>query len=169
LTILPAGKPAADARIVTIVRAPLKGLWGDGKLLPAGADAPDLKVAGLPDDQPDRLSNYRGKVVVLVFWASWCGPCQDEMAVLQTLPPKHPEWKDKVVLLAVSGDEDKAKAVQHVKDNKWDQTRNAWAGEMALRTYHIDAIPATYIITADGKVSATDPADLEAAVAKLVK
>ena len=73
------------------------------------------------------------------------------------------------MLLAVSVDDDKAKAAKHVKDKKWNQTRNAWAGETALRTYHVDGIPASYVITADGKVAAADPADVEAAVAKLVK
>ena len=92
LTIVPAGKPEADARVVSLVRAQFKGIWGDGKLLAAGADAPDLTLAGLPDERPERLSDHRGKVVVLVFWASWCGPCQEEMATLQTLPEKHPEW-----------------------------------------------------------------------------
>jgi thiol-disulfide isomerase/thioredoxin len=96
--------------VVSLVRAQLKGIWGDGKLLPEGADAPELDLVRVPDDQPDRLSNHRGKAVVLVFWASWCGPCQEHMAMLQTLPEKHPEWKDKVVLLAVSVEDDKAKA-----------------------------------------------------------
>jgi peroxiredoxin len=49
------------------------------------------------------LASYRGKVVVLTFWASWCGPCRAELPQIQKLYAKH--GKDGLVVLAVSSDD----------------------------------------------------------------
>jgi len=168
LTVVPAGKAEADARVVSIVRGELKGLWGDGKLLKKGDEAPDLSFTRLPAGEPDRIANHRGKVLVLTFWASWCGPCQGEMADLHDLIGKHPEWKDKVVVIAASIDEDKQAAIRRLKEKGWDRTRNVWTDVKSLRAYHVSGIPTTYVIAPDGKVVGTDPRDLAEAVKPLL-
>jgi thiol-disulfide isomerase/thioredoxin len=164
LTIIPKDKPDSETVVVDVVRAVFPGLWGDGKLLAKGSDAPDVAFTRLPGGEADRIADYRGKIVVLTFWASWCGPCQEEMAALQALPAKHPAWAGKVVLVAASVDEERDKAVARLKEKGWDKTRNVWTDEGALRTYHVMAIPTTYVIDAAGKVAAADPADVAAAV-----
>jgi cytochrome c biogenesis protein CcmG, thiol:disulfide interchange protein DsbE len=45
--------------------------------------APELRLPRLDGGEPARLADYRGKVVVLNFWASWCGPCREESPMLQ--------------------------------------------------------------------------------------
>jgi cytochrome c biogenesis protein CcmG, thiol:disulfide interchange protein DsbE len=68
-----------------------------------GAPAPQFTV-----QDPDRrvaLSDHRGKVVVLNFWATWCPPCVEEMPSLVAMQAK---MKDKVQVIAVSTDQDKA-------------------------------------------------------------
>ncbi len=50
--------------------------------------APDLTVEAL-DGRSFQLSNYRGKVLVLDFWASWCGPCRSEIPILKSLAEEH--------------------------------------------------------------------------------
>jgi peroxiredoxin len=168
LTIVPAGKAAADARVVSIVRGELKGLWGDGKLLPPGDPAPDLSFTRLPSDEPDRIADHRGKVIVLTFWASWCRPCQTEMADLHELIGKHPEWKDKVVVIAASIDEDKQAAIKRLKEKGWDRTRNVWTDTKAMRAYHAAALPTVYLIAPDGKIAAANPSGAGEAVDKLL-
>jgi peroxiredoxin len=66
-----------------------------------GKIAPDFALTDL-DDKPIRLSDFRGKVVFLNFWATWCKPCREEMPSMEVL---HKNFaKDGLVVLAVSID-----------------------------------------------------------------
>ena len=69
--------------------------------LKVGKDAPEFSLVDL-DEKPVRLSDYRGKVVFLNFWATWCKPCREEMPSMEVL---HKNFsKDGLVVLAVSID-----------------------------------------------------------------
>ena len=69
--------------------------------LKVGKDAPDFALTDL-DEKPIRLSEFRGKVVFLNFWATWCKPCREEMPSMEVL---HKNFaKDGLVVLAVSID-----------------------------------------------------------------
>lgn len=69
--------------------------------LAVGKPAPDFSLADL-NDKPIRLSDYRGKVVFLNFWATWCKPCREEMPSMEILNKNFE--KDGLVILAVSID-----------------------------------------------------------------
>jgi cytochrome c biogenesis protein CcmG, thiol:disulfide interchange protein DsbE len=69
--------------------------------LAVGKVAPDFTLTDL-DEKPHRLSDFRGKVVFLNFWATWCAPCREEMPSMEVL---HRNFeKDGLVILAVSID-----------------------------------------------------------------
>ncbi|MEQ1562490.1 MAG: TlpA disulfide reductase family protein, partial [Nitrospiraceae bacterium] len=71
------------------------------ELLTVGKPAPDFALTDL-NDKPHRLSDFRGKVVFLNFWATWCKPCRVEMPSMEVL---HKNFeKDGLVVLAVSID-----------------------------------------------------------------
>jgi cytochrome c biogenesis protein CcmG/thiol:disulfide interchange protein DsbE len=71
------------------------------ELLTVGKPAPDFVLTDLKD-KPQRLSDFRGKVVFLNFWATWCKPCREEMPSMEVL---HKNFeKDGLVVLAVSID-----------------------------------------------------------------
>lgn len=71
------------------------------ELLAVGKTAPDFALTDL-NDKPQRLSDFRGKVVFLNFWATWCKPCREEMPSMEVL---HRNFeKDGLVILAVSID-----------------------------------------------------------------
>jgi len=115
LTIIPAGEDDSHVRVVSFVRGEVKGLWGDGLLLATGTMAPDIEMVEIANKVGERLSNYAGKITILEFWASWCGPCQSKMAKLQSYPGEYPHWKTNVVLIAASIDESAEIAAKHLK------------------------------------------------------
>jgi thiol-disulfide isomerase/thioredoxin len=132
-----------------------------------GTEAPDVEFLKLSDGAREKLSAHRGKVVVLDFWASWCGPCQAPMAKMQTYREAHPNWGDKVELIALSIDNTKEAASSHLEAKGWDKTTNVWAGEGGFRApaptaYGIKGIPTVFVIDAAGKVAASGhPGSLE--------
>jgi peroxiredoxin len=69
--------------------------------LEVGKEAPDFVLGDL-NDRPVKLSDYRGKVVFLNFWATWCKPCKEEMPSMEILNKNFE--KDGLVILAVSID-----------------------------------------------------------------
>lgn len=172
VTVVPAGEDESQARVVSFVRGQLKELtrWGDGKPLPLGTEAPNISMVLLPGKEEEQLTNHFGKVIVLEFWATWCGPCQQTMAMLQDYPAKYPNWKDQVVLIAASVDEDPDTAVKNLKLKGWDKTHNVWVGIEARKAYHIDSIPAVYVIDRNGRAVASGHVeDLPAVVNRTIR
>lgn len=103
------------------------------------------------------LSNYvgKGKVVMIDFWASWCGPCRRAMPEFRNLYEK---YKGKgLEIVGVSLDDNKADWEKASKDEKitWPQFSNlkGW-NEPAAKAYGVQSIPNTVIIDKDGKIAA---------------
>jgi cytochrome c biogenesis protein CcmG/thiol:disulfide interchange protein DsbE len=97
------------------------GPSGDGAVRGLGEPMPDVTVEEFWDRKEMRLSDLRGKVVLLDIWASWCVPCKDEMPTLDEMARR---LRGKgVEIIAVSIDEDRAAAEQFLKRRKrWSLT-----------------------------------------------
>ena len=121
------------------------GLNGQGIDTPA----PDLMGKTL-DSQVVRLADFKGKVVLLDFWASWCGPCRQEMPFLTDLF-KTRSGSDFIVL-AVNIDRDSTNAVKFLNGLKekpafpilWDKTA------MLPPLYKLEGMPTTILIDRNG-------------------
>jgi peroxiredoxin len=87
-------------------------VWAMGSRVPAvGTSAEDFRLVDLEGKQQN-LSQYRGKVVLVNFWATWCKPCTTEMPAMQTT---YDHLRDKgFVVLAINELEDEAKVREHI-------------------------------------------------------
>ena len=166
LTVLSAGEDKSRARVVSFVRGEVKALsaWGDGVLLTKGTKAPDIEMVSLAKGTSERLSDHTNKVIILEFWATWCGPCQPKVADLQSYLEKYPVWRDKVAVITASVDDSQELPAKHLEAKGWVRTHNVWVGTEARKAYHIDGIPTAYVIDRQGKVVAANPKDISEAV-----
>lgn len=90
-------------------------VWGMGSRVPAvGTSAEDFRLVDL-EGKPQTLSQHRGKVVLVNFWATWCKPCTTEMPAMQATYDKLREKG--FVVLAVNELEDGAKVREHIKQH----------------------------------------------------
>jgi thiol-disulfide isomerase/thioredoxin len=110
--------------------------------------APSFKLTGL-DGKPVTLADSRGKVILLNFWATWCGPCRAEIPSLIELQNR---YKDRLQIIGLA-DDDGPDVVKQVIDSEGinfpvamltDQVRFAYGG--------ISALPTVFVINSDGRI-----------------
>lgn len=121
------------------------------ELLRPGAKAPSFKLEGL-DGKTYTLKDFKGKTVVLDFWATWCPDCRKEIDYLVSLHEKFPD----VVFVGISFDTDKDKLREFVSQNGMDWIQlsewKKWKETDIRAAYHIKWIPTKYVISPRGRV-----------------
>jgi len=122
---------------------------------------PPLSAAELRGKAPDftlksqsgkniRLSEYRGQVVLLNFWASWCGPCRQEMPLLEAMYKKY--GKLGFTILGVNVEQDTSKAKSYLRDIKVSFPILFDTTNTASRLYNVTAMPTSIIIDRSGNM-----------------
>lgn len=111
---------------------------------------------------PQKLSDQKGKIVLIDFWASWCGPCRKANPGLVSLYSK---YKDKgFEIFGVSIDDEKKAWKKAIAADgiTWKQVNSpgGWDGPVALE-WKLEQIPASFLLDQQGKVIATDPTKQE--------
>jgi cytochrome c biogenesis protein CcmG/thiol:disulfide interchange protein DsbE len=115
--------------------------------LKVGDSLPDLTALKLEGRLPDSL---KGKVVIVDFWASWCGPCAESFPVMDELQKK---YKDQgLVILAVSVDEKATKMETFLKKNPVSFTVVRDAEHKLVASVGPETMPTSFIIDHAGKV-----------------
>ncbi len=127
--------------------------WAASSGPAVGSMAPDFDARNLLTGEKIPLSSQRGKVVIVTFWASWCGPCRRELPILEKA--QEVVGKDRLTVFAVSYREN-SQATRQIKKLAADWQINViedpW--ESIARHYDISSIPHLFIIGRDGKVLA---------------
>ena len=130
-----------------------------------------LKVGDLPPQRLNRqfnLSDYRGRVVIMTFWASWCGPCRQELPVLAGLQAQ--VARDKLAIFAINWGEDwdKFHEIKRKLSNV-DLTLLSDSDRTLGKQFDVDSIPHMLIIGKDGRIAALHVGYRANAIPVLVK
>ncbi|MCO7225547.1 TlpA disulfide reductase family protein [Pleionea sp. CnH1-48] len=111
--------------------------------------APDFTLKSM-DGSNVKLSELRGEVIMLNFWASWCGPCREEMPILEEFYKKYKKLGFRI--LGINVEKDSSKAVGYLKDVPvtfpilFDQENKV------SKMFDVDAMPSTVFIDRAGNV-----------------
>jgi thiol-disulfide isomerase/thioredoxin len=110
-------------------------------------EAPDFTMKNL-DGKEVKLSDYRGKIVFINFWATWCGPCRHEVPVFVELQE---EYNDNLVILGISLDQGDLSVVPKFAEEYNINYEVLYGTAQVVATYGgINSIPTTFIVDRDG-------------------
>ena len=127
----------------------------------AGDRAPDVELFDVTAEKTIHLRDLRGKVVLLEFWTTWCGPCQPAMEKLDSLAREHAEdWEKQVLIVPVNIDESVEILKKHVAQRGWNHLTHYWAGDKghtgfdssAMRAFVGDGVPDSILIGPEGRI-----------------
>jgi len=112
----------------------------------------------LPDStgRPISLAAYKGKIVLIHFWASWCKPCRAENPQLRDL---YEAYHDRgVEVVSVSIDRDRARWTKAIRDDRldWVELSDLRPSNAAIESYRIQSVPTTFLLDRNGRIVAKD-------------
>lgn len=115
----------------------------------ASGTAPDFVLKTF-DGQTYKLSDLKGKAVVINFWASWCIPCRDEAPALQRAWEK---YRDRgLIVLGVDYVDTETDAKKFIGEFQQTYPNGADLGTQISQGYHITGVPETYFVARDGRL-----------------
>lgn len=147
-----------------------------GELIKVGQAAPDISLPG-PDGKVRNLTSLKGKVVLLDFWASWCGPCRRENPHVVEVYKKYNNKGFEIFSVSLdgvdprrAGDASQMKQMEEDSKRKWvdaiKQDGLLWDNHVSdlkywssapAQLYGVSSIPRTFLIGRDGKIVAINP------------
>jgi len=116
-----------------------------------GSVAPEFSEKDIYGRQIITLSSYRGKVVMLNFWATWCPPCREEIPALEALQKA---YKDKLIIIGASVFSSNSATELFYWEYKINYPIIYGSYDLMGRYGKVAAVPTTFIISKDGKIAA---------------
>lgn len=134
-----AGHADDEMRCLDLVRRPAR---------PFPADTVDL------DGRPIALEQYRGKVLLIEFWATWCGPCKDELPALLSAYERYRALGFEIVGVTIDAASEAAKVREFVREKQipWRVSHSTAIKHPAAATWEVRGIPQTVLIDREGRV-----------------
>lgn len=120
-----------------------------------GQPATNFKIKRLDTNEFVTLDQFKGKPIVLNFWATWCGPCKLEHPVLDLASRKY--GKD-VVFLGIVFEDNEENTKRFLADNGWSFPQLFDPKSTVAVDYGVSGVPETYFITSDGIIQGKVPA-----------
>jgi peroxiredoxin len=122
---------------------------------PPGREAPNF-TQPMPDGTLVSLSDFRGKYVLIDFWASWCGPCRKENPYLVKAYEKYKDKNFTILGVSLDTKENRMAWLDAIEKDKleWTQVSDLRKENDAAKLYQVVGIPQNYLIGPDGKVVA---------------
>ena len=118
--------------------------------LSRGDNAPNFSLPLLRSDQTITLDTYKGKVVYVDFWASWCIPCRRSFPFLNSLRQKYSE--DQLEIIAINLEQETASALQFLAQYPANYPVAVGYNSQVSADYNIAAMPTAYLIGKDGTI-----------------
>ena len=118
--------------------------------LDEGDRAPEFSAPSLTADGNVTLGDYRGKIVYLDFWASWCGPCLQAIPEIEEMRAEFPE--DRFQIVAVNLDQKAKKAIRFLEKNPIGYPSAADPKGRLPGQFGVETMPTSYLIDGDGVI-----------------
>ncbi len=155
---------------MSLIIVVIAGFFGSGTAL--AAQAPDFKLDGL--QKQIKLSQYRGKIVYVDFWASWCQPCRKSFTWMNKMQSLY--GKEGFTVIAINLDESREKANKFLKQIPANFDVAFDPRGRTAEAYQVKAMPSSYLVDKNGKLvhanlgfRGTDEDKLETKIRDLLK
>lgn len=137
----------------------------------SGKPAPEFAMKRLDNGEVVRLSDFKGRPLVINFWATWCGPCAVEHPVLERAAKR---WKDQVAFVGVVFEDSEENTKDFLRRRGWSLVQLFDPTSTVAVDYGVAGVPETYFVGRDGVIrgkvaAAIDDATLAGGIAEILR
>lgn len=142
--------------VLLVVAAGQSESLGPKALRGVRPEAPGFAIAALDSDTVIRLADFRGRYVLVNFWASWCAPCRGEAGVLNEVSKDYPE----LVVIGVNNEDSRESARGFIREMAVTFRTGHARGREVAATWGVSKYPESFIVTPDGRVAGWIPGEV---------